>query len=448
MKNFIVSLFMLGICASFLPACNSSKGENASINQRLQIPEIINRNYTIGSDEEREQLLTTYDNALLAIQQNTNNLEPYITLAQVFITEARITGDGVYYHNAAMQMLNKILNYPTIDKDLKFQSLTLKSSVLMSMHQFQEALNVANEAYTISQHNAQLLGALVDAHVELGQYNEAVKLCDQMMNLRPDIRSYSRVSYLRQIYGDMPGAIEAMKMAVEAGAPGAESTEWARIVLGDLYLACGDLQSAETNYKMALTYRKDYPYAYAALGRVEKAKKNYPEAIRQTENAIRIISDLSFVSQLADLNELAGNSEKAKEINEDIVDLLEEGEKAQNKEQNPVKHNGAREMATAFMKIGDLKKAEMYAQRDLNMRPENIDANDLAAWIYFLNGDIANAKMHADKMMATNSKMPNHLFKAGVIYKKSGDNEKGDAFIAEAMQNTSAIDPLLLKYAK
>ncbi len=413
----------------------------------LQIPEIINRNYTVGSDEEREQLLTTYDNALLAIRQNESNLNAYITLAQVFITEARVSGNNAYYHNAAMQMLDKVLNNPTADKDMKFQALTFKSSVLLSMHQFEAGLKTANEAFAISQHNAQLMGALVDANVELGNYKEAVNICDQMINLRPDIRSYSRVSYLRQIYGDMPGAIEAMKLAVEAGAPGAESTEWARIILGDLYLASGDIQSAEANYKLALEYRKDYPYAYAALGRIEKAKKNYTEAISQTEHAIRIMSDLSFVMQLADLNALNGDQKKAKEINEDIVDLLEDGEKEQNKNEVSVKHNGARELATAYMKAGDLKEALKYAQADLNMRPENIDANELIAWIYFLNGDHANAKMHADKMMATNTKMPNTLYKAGLIYKKSGDAEKGNALISEAMKNSVAVDPLLLKYA-
>lgn len=437
----------MGGSISFLSSCNSSKGET-SINQMLNIPAIIDRNYTVGSDEEREQLLTTYDNALLAIKQNETNLNAYLTLAQVFITEARITGNNSYYHNAAMKMLDNVLSKSPDDKDLRFQALTFKSSVLLSMHQFEEGLKTANEAYAISQHNAQLMGALIDANVELGNYTEAVKTCDQMINLRPDIRSYSRVSYLRQIYGDIPGAVEAMKMAVEAGGPGAESTEWARIILGDLFLASGDFQSAEANYKIALEYRKDYPYAYAALGRVEKAKKNYDEAIKQTESAIRIMSDVSFVSQLADLYELKGDNDKAKEIREDVVDLLEKGEKEQNKEENIVKHNGARELATAYMKVGNLKKALPYAVTDLNMRPENIDANELIAWIYYLQGDIANAKLHADKMMVTNTKMPNTLYKAGLIYNKSGDMEKGNILMEEAMKNPAAVDPLLLKYSK
>ena len=51
-------------------------------------------------------------------------------------------------------------------------------------------------------------------------------MADKMVSIRPDLRSYSRISYLREIHGDMPGAIEAMKMAIQAGYPGYEDRAW------------------------------------------------------------------------------------------------------------------------------------------------------------------------------------------------------------------------------
>jgi len=447
MKNYLLTLMLLASCFIGIQSCTSGKGENANAAMADGIPAILERTSDIGADEEREKLLTAYDNAVIAIRQNPEDAGQYLVLAQVFITEARLTGNTGYYNLSAVKMLDNVLNKRADDKDLAFQALTFKSGVLLSMHQFKDALDVANQAYTITQHNAQIMGALVDAHVELGEYAEAVTMCDNMINLRPDIRSYSRVSYLRQIHGDNAGAIEAMKMAVEAGAPGAESTEWARIILGDLYLMTGDLTAAEVNYKTALGYRKNYPYAYAALGRLEKAKMNYDEAIKQTEEAIRIMSDVSFVSQLADLYELKGNAEKAKEIRNDIVDLLEQAEKDQNKENTSIKHNGARELATAYLKAGDTKNALKYAEQDLAMRPANIDANELVAWIYFVKGDHAKASVHADKMLATNSKNPNTLYKAGLIYNAEGNTEKANSLIAESKTMSSSIDPTLLKYS-
>src|SRR5437870_4778016 len=113
-----------------------------------------------------------------------------------------------------------------------FEALTYKSMIFLSQHHFSDGLNVATKAEHMYPYNAFIYGILTDANVELGNYPEALKTADKMISIRPDIRSYSRVSYLREIHGDIPGAIEAMKLAVGAGEPGTEGTEWTRVQLG------------------------------------------------------------------------------------------------------------------------------------------------------------------------------------------------------------------------
>ena len=124
---------------------------------------------------------------------------------------------------------------------------------------------------------------LVDGNVEMGYYDSAVANSDRMVSIRPDLRSYSRISYLREIYGDYPGAITAMKMAVDAGGPGDESTEWCRVQLGNLYEKTGDLKNAEMHYTIALQERPGYPYALAGLGRIAMANKDAKGAIANAE---------------------------------------------------------------------------------------------------------------------------------------------------------------------
>lgn len=75
------------------------------------------------------------------------------------------------------------------------------------------------------------------------------------MSIRPDLRSYSRISYLREIYGDLDGAIEAMKLAVTAGYPGYEQTAWARLTLGK---------------KLIKAAMKGNPYMSNSLTEIEK----------------------------------------------------------------------------------------------------------------------------------------------------------------------------------
>ena len=45
---------------------------------------------------------------------------------------------------------------------------------------------------------------VVDANNELGRYPQALKATQQMVNLRPNLASLSRVSYERELHGDLP----------------------------------------------------------------------------------------------------------------------------------------------------------------------------------------------------------------------------------------------------
>ncbi len=141
----------------------------------------------------------------------------------------------------------------------------------------------------------------MDANVELGNYEDAVTASDKMVKTRPDLRSYSRVSYLREIYGDVPGAIKAMQMAVNAGAPGYESTAWARLTLGELYRRYGKPEEAKNQYENILVERPKYPFAIAALAELEMDNKNYAEAEKLLDEAAGIIPEVGYYMQLDEL---------------------------------------------------------------------------------------------------------------------------------------------------
>ena len=429
MKKTTLLLLMILLCGSsiFMSSCTDRKD---------QLPALLERKKAMGPDAELNTIKTAYDKAVEALKKNPDDLKQYITLASVFISEGRITGNNSYYGNAAVQMLDKVTDKTTGNKDLIFQSLSLKSAVLLNMHQFKDALAVAQQGAALNNMNAGIFGALVDANVEMGNYDEAVKDCDHMMGIRPDLRSYSRASYLRQIFGQNAGAISAMKMAVDAGLPGEESTEWARTNLADLYLNTGNVDSASILYRSSLVYRPGYPFALIGMARVEKTKKNYDGALDFAKQAITARSEVAFVSFLADIYELKGDAKKAKDTRNDVIDLLQQGQNDEPKDAL-VKHNVSREMATAYLNAGDVDKALSYAQTDLNMRPENIDANELIAWVYYMKHDYANAKIHTDKMLATKTQNAATLYKAGVVYSAAGDTGKGSQLMHDAL----AINP-------
>jgi tetratricopeptide (TPR) repeat protein len=288
---------------------------------------------------------------------------------------------------------------------------------------------------------------MVDAYVELGQYKEAVDACDKMLSIRPDLRSYSRASYMRQIYGDNRGAIDAMKMAVESGVPSIESTEWARVQLGDLYLNIGNVDSARLLYRYSLVYRPGYPYAEMGMARADKAQKNYDSAISHTRAAIKALSESSFIAYLADLYELKGDAAKAAEVRGDVKRLLQESADKEPKDA-PVRHNSARELALAYMATKEYDKAIEHAKKDYEMRPTNIDANELMAWLSYLKGDNAGAKGYAEKTLVTGTKNATTLYRNGIIFASAGDVARGEALKQEALAINPYIDPRLIAGGK
>lgn len=416
---------------------NTAKPHEAVVTDASGIPSLIERTGELAKAAEWEKTKIKVDELKQKVIQQPNDVKPRLQIATIYISEARITGNSDYY-----QSIFKILDDVLVIEPNNFEAHVYKSNVAMSLHQFAMAKDFAEKARSINPDNAYVYGMLVDANVELGNYEEAIKMSDKMQELKPSLEAYSRVSYLREIHGDYPGAIDAMKMAVQAGAPGLESTEWARVALGDLYLHTGKLEEAKAQYTMALQARPEFPNAEIGLSKVEKANKNYDAAIKHTENAIRLVSEASYVAQLGELYDLKGDNKKGKEINNDVVKLLEDGE--ENQENVAIKHNSNRELAFAYLNVKDYKKALRFAQDDLKLRPNNIDANELVAWINYLKGDYAAAKSHADKMLLTNTKNANTLYKASLIYAKAGDATKATELKQQSGATSPYIDPSVL----
>ena len=368
------------------------------------------------------------------LKDKPGDVKTQISLANLFIMEARTTGNYTYYDKAAMKYINNIL----AAQPKNFEALTLKSLLYLSQHHFADGLATATQARNINPYNAFVYGILVDGHVEMGNYDSAVMSAEKMMSIRPDLRSYARASYLREIYGDYPGAIEAMKMAVEAGAPGDESTEWARVQLGHLYENMGDVKSAEMHYAIALENRKNYPYALAGMARLALAKKDYTKAITYYQQADSLVNDFSFKEELVDVYQLAGQKDKASATAKVVIDEMTKSATSANNDEN-IGHYADRELAYAYLKINNYDKALEHALAEYNRRPKNIDANETLAWVYYQKGEYAKALPYMQVALKTNSKNPTLLCRAGLIFEKAGDKAKAKQYLQEAFKNNAAI---------
>lgn len=397
--TFKTMILLSCILLTIAQGCNNNNEEKLKeyikAENPLEIPNLLERTGELA--KAAEWIMTKEKMAELKtkIAAKPEDVKLRLQAATIFIAEQRITGEHHFYYGAIEKILNGILS---IDPS-NFEAKVYKASLRMSQHQFTDAKKLAEEAMKINPNNAYVYGILVDANVELGNYEEAVAVSDKMQAIKPSLESYSRASYLREIYGDNNGAIEAMKLAVKAGLPGSEPQCWSRNVLGELFYNAGNLKEAENAYLENLLLRPSYAPSMAGLAIVETAKKNYTRALSLLDSANNIMPDSYFQEQKGDVYAAMGDSTKATEVYKSVQQLLVE-------DANSDHHSVSLELAKLYGKTNQWDSAHKYALMEYNIRPKNIDVNNELAWIAYNKNDITKAKEYIKSALITGSKNP------------------------------------------
>ena len=369
------------------------------------------------------------------IARNPDNNPIKLKLAQAYIQEGRVTGDHNYYDALAFKLIHTALK----KEPENFEALCCLATLQASAHQFTDALVTSKTAIRINPYNAYIYGVLCDSYVELGMYSDAINAADKMVSIRPDIRSYSRISYLREIHGDYAGAIDAMKLALSAGYPGLEQTEWTRVYLGRLYEITGDLKTAERNYNTALVARPRYAPALAGLGSIEKTKKEYSKAIDHYKKASDVLQDYSYEQHIGELYDLTGKKDIADKYYQSAVAILIKHQHPTD-EETGIGHNIDRELALVFTSMKEYDKAYNSALVEYNRRPNNIDVNETLAWACYNNNKYGEAQYYILNALKTTSANAELLCKAGLIFKKNNHPFVAQQYFKNALKTNPYLN--------
>lgn len=354
------------------------------------------------------------------LRQSPDDVNAYAMLATALLQRVRDTGD-VQYYGQAQQAVEAALR-----RDPKhLEALIAAGSLALSRHDFGRAFEFGEQARALNPHVPRVYGVLVDALTELGRYDEAVAVAQTMVDMRPDLASYSRVAYLRELHGDLDGAAEMLEAAVLAGGPTAENTEWTRVQLGNLELLRGDLPAAEGRYRQALLYLPDYVPATAGLAKVRAAQGRDSEAIRLLEDATRRLPLPEYVAMLGELRQRGGD-ETAAEQQYELVRQID----------HLVSSSGVNtdlELALFLADHGDAAEAVKRASAAYEQRP-NIHAADALGWSLFRAGQYAKARPYAAEALKLGTRDPQLLFHAGMIAHAAGDNAQARTWLEAALE--------------
>ncbi len=129
------------------------KTDKASATQTW--PELLMRPQIIGPENEMAYMLDQYTAITTKLNANPNDTESLLTLAELFMMEARISGEHGHYYPAALQLINKAMESEMKDPQA-YRAMLDKASVLLSLHQFAEAKAIGEKALKLNPHSADI----------------------------------------------------------------------------------------------------------------------------------------------------------------------------------------------------------------------------------------------------------------------------------------------------
>lgn len=373
--------------------------------------------------------------ALYATIKEPDSPKSYNLLAAAYMQKTRETADFAYNAKAEAALKRSFELAPD-----NHEAVRLNAYLLLSYHRFTEALDAARHAVEQSPSDYEAYGALVDALVETGNYPEARVRIQQMLDLRPYTASYARASYLRSLYGDSGGAIEAMRLAAESSSPAdPEGMAWCYVHLGDELTNAGKLVEAEHDYDHALFVFPDYHLALAAKARARIAAGDTNAAIDFYKRALDRVPLPDTAIALGDLYQKLGRTDEAKK-QYDLVEFIERTTAAST--------TYSRQLALFYadhdMKLND---GLSIAQRERANRSD-IFTCDALAWCLYKKGDLAGAKKSIDEAMRLGTRDARISYHAGMINQALGNRRDAAKYLQLALKINPFFDVLQADVAR
>ncbi|HVM17526.1 MAG TPA: tetratricopeptide repeat protein [Gaiellaceae bacterium] len=345
-------------------------------------------------------------------------------LGLAYQQRARETGDPDFY-GPAERALERALR---LDPD-HAPAVRALASLAATRHRFDEALALARRARRLEPHNAAAYGIIGDASLELGRYDEAFAAFERQMELKPTVSAYARVSYARELLGDLPGAIAAMEFAVDAAASTREPAAWSRVQLGNLHVSAQRFDRATQLYHEALGLVPEYAPANAALAALAVARGDGDRAATLYRRALAVAPDPGAAAALGDLLAAAGDGDGAQRA----------WERAEELEAAFARNGGRNQLETALFDLDhdrNLADALARAREGYRLRPSIEGAHVLARALY-KNGRCAEALRYSREALRLGTPDVGALFDLARIQRCLGKHAAAERTLARV----HALDP-------
>ena len=342
----------------------------------------------------------------------------WTNLGDTLMQKARETANPTYYDHAE-RVYGNALAHNAQNSD----AMTGMAWVNGERHIFDKSIEWANKAIAINPKNNIAFGLIGDAQVELGDYEGAYKSLQTMLDIRPDLSSYSRGAYLLYLTGDNRKARWLMSKAILSGAPYAENTAWCRAQLGQILLSDGNLLAAEQVLKESMKLTPNNVQVLAAMAKVKTARKDYRGAIALYEKINAQTPQHNATVALGDLYTVMGDKTNADKAYAEVLALHE---------RNKGTLHDHMQLAQ-FYADHDQNPVEAVRLAEEHKTTGNVFEADILAWAYYQNGQYEDAQKAITTAMRYHTPDAKMLYHAGMIALKRNDLPNGRKMIYQAL---------------
>lgn len=352
----------------------------------------------------------------------------WASLASARIELARVTGDPSQYGLAERAIDQSFEVRP----DDNLLAELAASRLAAARHDFDEALASGRAAVAIAPANALAHLVTADALIELGRYDQAEAKIQEALDRRPALPALARTSYLRELRGDVDGAVLAMEQA-DALASSPADQAFTAFHLGQLAFDRGDLNGARAGFDAAIAADPGWVTPAAGRARLAAAEGDLDDANRRWDEVLERLPLPEFLTGAIDAATAAGDEGRL----DDLGALLE----AQQLLLADGGINVDLEIALAAAELGADPDAAVTAAEAAWERRQSIHTEDAYAWALHRADRSDEALPHARAALALGTRSATFHFHLAEIQSALGMTDDAAASYAEALTINPYFSP-------
>ena len=314
-----------------------------------------------------------------------------------------------------------------------FEARKLEVRVLLARHQFREALEKARPLNHGTPDDVEAWGLVSDAALGLGDYTEAERCAQWMLNLRStNVGGLERGARLRELFGDNDGAREFWESAMRLTLADEEQRAWLATQMASLLRRTGRAAQAETLLHQILGAIPTYQPALAEMARVRMQQHRYDDAAAMLQERYSKVPRPDVQFELARALQMAGRETEAQ------IAYTNFERDARAAIDAPDNYNS--DLVLYYTDSAPHPAEALRVAKIEIARRQDVRTLDAYAWALYASGDLAEAQKQMDKALAVGLRDASFFYHAGAIASKLKDASAAARYFNDSLSVSPESD--------